>query len=73
MPRLHETIDTHLPLDDAFAFVSDFANAPKRIKSILRVNVLTPGPVGVGTRFTETRVMFGREATETRTCEATTF
>jgi hypothetical protein len=27
--------------------------------------VLTPGPVGVGTRFKETRIVFKREATET--------
>lgn len=27
--------------------------------------MLTPGPVGVGTRFRETRIVFGREATET--------
>ena len=27
MTRLHETIETPLPLDEAFAFVADFANA----------------------------------------------
>lgn len=35
------------------------------VPSIKRIEVLTPGPVGKGTRFRETRVMFGKEATET--------
>jgi carbon monoxide dehydrogenase subunit G len=48
-----------------FAAASDFANAPKRITGITRVEMLTQGPVGVGTRFRETRRMFGKEATET--------
>lgn len=48
-----------------FAAISDFQNAPKRIKGIARVEMLTHGPVGKGTRFKETRVMFGREQTET--------
>lgn len=34
------------------------------VPAILRVEVLTDGPVGKGTRFRETRKMFGKEATE---------
>ena len=34
---------------------------------IERVEILTPGPVAVGTRFRETRIMFGRRATEEMT------
>src|SRR5262249_42210999 len=37
----------------------------ERIPSIKRIEMLTNGPVGVGTRFKETRNMFGKEATET--------
>jgi hypothetical protein len=48
-----------------FAAAIDFANAPRRISGIKNVEMLTSGPVGVGTRFRETRVMFGKEATET--------
>ena len=50
-----------------FAVASDFANAPKAIPGILRVEMLTPGPVGVGSRFRETRKMFGKEASEEMT------
>jgi hypothetical protein len=47
-----------------FAVFSDFANVAGRIKAITKLEVVTPGPIGVGTRFKETRVMFGKECTE---------
>jgi hypothetical protein len=53
------------PHDRVFAMMSDFANAPSRITGIARCEMLTTGPVGKGTRFRETRKMFGREQTET--------
>ncbi len=53
------------PADAVFAAASDFANAPQRISGIRKTEMLTDGPVGKGTRFRETRVMFGKEATET--------
>ena len=34
---------------------SDFANAAGRIKAITKVEMVTPGPVGSGTRFREWR------------------
>ncbi len=52
------------PVDSVFALFTDLENAPGRIKGIKRLEKLTPGPVGVGTRFRETRVFMGREATE---------
>ncbi|MCW5766609.1 MAG: SRPBCC family protein [Phycisphaeraceae bacterium] len=53
------------PAEVVFAAASDFANAPSRITGITKMEMLTTGPVGVGTRFRETRVMFGKQATET--------
>jgi hypothetical protein len=41
--------------DRAWMIASDFARAPERIKAITKVEMLTPGPVGVGTRFREWR------------------
>ncbi len=52
------------PIDRTFEMFADFRNADQRIEAIKKVEVLTDGPVGKGTRFRETRVMFGREATE---------
>jgi len=48
-----------------FAACTDFGGAAGWISAITRMEVLTPGPVGKGTRFRETRRMFGKEATET--------
>jgi uncharacterized protein YndB with AHSA1/START domain len=53
-----------------FAAVVDIPGWAQRITAIERIDMLTPGPVGVGTRFRETRRMFGREATEEMWVEA---
>lgn len=41
--------------DCVWAVASDFANAAGRIESITKVEILTSGPVGSGTRFREWR------------------
>jgi carbon monoxide dehydrogenase subunit G len=38
-----------------WALASDFANATGRIKAITKIEMLTPAPVGAGTRFREWR------------------
>ncbi len=48
-----------------FDISTDVPNFSKVVPAVKRIEVLTPGPVGKGTRFRETRVMFGKEATET--------
>ncbi|WP_035871103.1 SRPBCC family protein [Cucumibacter marinus] len=65
MPTL--TITEHFEAPPALAFeaLSDFPNAADIVTGIQKVEMLTDGPVGVGTRFRETRIMFGREASET--------
>lgn len=52
------------PVEEVFAAASDFARAPEMMSGIRRVEMLTDGAIGVGTRFRETRVMYGREASE---------
>lgn len=64
MSRVTVTRQIAAPVDQVFARASDFADAARFISAILRVEMLTDGPVGVGTRFRETRRMFGREASE---------
>jgi dehydrogenase/reductase SDR family protein 12 len=51
MTRLQETIDTPLPLDDAFAFVADFANSSLWDPGVATSERLDGGPVGVGARY----------------------
>src|SRR5262245_31734315 len=48
-----------------FEAFTDFLRGRVHATSIKRVELLTSGPIGKGTRFKETRMMFGREATET--------
>ena len=51
MTIIREQIETSLPLDEAFAFIADFANAERwdpGVASSVRSN---PGPVGVGARY----------------------
>jgi hypothetical protein len=52
------------PAEKVFAKATDLKRAPEFISAIKKMEILTPDPIGVGTRFRETRVMFGREATE---------
>lgn len=47
-----------------FEAIADVPNWAEHISGIQKVEVLTDGPIGVGTRFRETRVFFKREATE---------
>jgi ribosome-associated toxin RatA of RatAB toxin-antitoxin module len=48
-----------------YALMTDLPNAPAVVPAIRAVEILTEGPVRVGTRFKETRVVFGREHAET--------
>jgi len=60
------TITRHFaaPREVVFERITDFRRAAESIKGIKRIEMLTDGPTGVGTKFKETRVMFGREASE---------
>ena len=51
MPTLRETIETTLPRDDAFAFISDFANSAAWDPGTATSERIDPGPVGVGARY----------------------
>ena len=51
MPRLHETVDTSLPIDDAFWFIADFANAMIWDPGTVSSTRLGDAPVGVGSAF----------------------
>jgi uncharacterized membrane protein len=52
------------PVEAVFDLCADLEHAAANVTAIARVEMLTDGPVGVGTRWRETRVMLGREATE---------
>ncbi len=60
------TIRTHIdaPIGDVFRLFSDLPAAADHIAAIEEIEVLTDGPMQVGTRFRETRTMYGKQATE---------
>jgi hypothetical protein len=51
MRRLHETIETSLPIDETFAFVADFANCSQWDPNTVTSERVDAGPVGVGARY----------------------
>jgi carbon monoxide dehydrogenase subunit G len=63
--------DVAAPADTVWAIITDIARAPQTISGITSVEVLDgPTAFGVGTRWRETRTMFGRDATEEMTVTA---
>ena len=59
------TIDA--PPQRVFDVFTDLEHAAERIRGIDKMEVLTPGAVGKGTQFRETRTIFKKQAVETMT------
>jgi carbon monoxide dehydrogenase subunit G len=51
MTRLHEIIETPLPIEDAFAFIADFANSQHWDPGVATSERIDDGPVGLGARY----------------------
>jgi Polyketide cyclase / dehydrase and lipid transport len=51
MVRIQGEIVVNRPLDEVFDFVADALNEPRYNPRMLRAEKLSPGPVGLGTRF----------------------
>ncbi|MEE9381974.1 MAG: SRPBCC family protein [Nannocystaceae bacterium] len=52
------------PVESVFAVYTDLAKSVERIPELTALELLTEGPVGKGTRWRETRVMFKKKAVE---------
>ncbi|MFJ3923139.1 SRPBCC family protein [Streptomyces sp. NPDC090022] len=52
------------PAERVWRAITDLEGMPGVLSGVDAVEVLTPGPFGVGTRWRETRRMFGKQATE---------
>ncbi|GAC1452021.1 MAG: hypothetical protein PVSMB4_12250 [Ktedonobacterales bacterium] len=52
----------HRPIGEVFRFGADLSNIPRWVRGA-HIRLLTPGPVGNGTRFEETLMRFGRAVT----------
>lgn len=64
MTRLTLTRHVAAPRAEVFAVFTDLAGCMARIASIRKIEFLTPGPFGAGTRWRETRMMYGKERAE---------
>jgi hypothetical protein len=62
MTRLHETLTTPLPIEEAFAFIADFANNPIWDPGTVAATRIGDGPVRVGARYALQVRMGGRVA-----------
>src|SRR5690606_5841260 len=52
------------PPERVFEVFSDIPGTGARLSGISRIEMLSEGPIGKGTRWRETRTMFGKEAVE---------
>jgi hypothetical protein len=60
MTRIEGEIVINRPLEEVFDFVADERNEPRYTPRMLRAEKISPGPIGVGTRFrAETKTMRG--------------
>jgi hypothetical protein len=57
--------EVNAPVERVYERLLDLESTATHLPNITRLEILTPGLVGEGTKFRETRVMFGKEATET--------
>ncbi|RJP36032.1 MAG: hypothetical protein C4547_08250 [Phycisphaerales bacterium] len=65
MARFEMTQFIEAPVERVFQLASDVPNCHQRISGIVRVEMLTDGPIGVGARWRETRRFGKHEAVET--------
>ena len=55
MLEFENTVYIDRPVDEAFAFLSDFENIPKWNYYVLEVRQLSESPIGVGTTYHQVR------------------
>ncbi len=63
MSQISVTRNIDAPVERVFRTVSDINNLPEAIPDIVRAEIISDVKTGVGTRFRETRLMAGHEAT----------
>lgn len=64
MSEMNLSIDIDADPETVFDVIADIERSPTYIEGIEKVEMLTEGSVGVGTRWRETRVMMKKEAVE---------
>ncbi len=62
MTGFESTTYINRPIADVFDFIGDPTKGAEVLENTLKCEKITPGPIAVGTRFQETRLMNGQEA-----------
>jgi carbon monoxide dehydrogenase subunit G len=55
MASFENTVTIRRPVEEVFTFLADFENVPKWNHAIVETKKVSPGPVGVGTTYRQTR------------------
>lgn len=58
--KLENSVVINRPVEEVFAFVSDYTNDDQYISGRLDTQITTPSPIGPGTRFDTTNKFLGR-------------
>lgn len=65
MAKIEHSVVIHRPIEEVFAYVARPENTPNWQSGMLESRQTSPGPMGVGTIFTEVRQMMGRAMEQT--------
>lgn len=66
--NIESTTQINAPIEHVFACFTDLDNLAERVSAITKVEIVTPpAQMAIGTVWTETRTMYGKEASETMT------
>jgi Polyketide cyclase / dehydrase and lipid transport len=60
MATFQNTVTIRRAIEDVFGFLADFENIPRWNCAILQTTKTSPGPVGVGTRYSQVRSLPSR-------------
>ena len=55
MLEFENAVDVDRPIDEVFAFLSDFENIPKWNYYVIEVRQLSEGPIAIGTTYHQVR------------------
>lgn len=69
MAEVKADIFVSAPLETTFDIFTDIPNAAARLSGVTKLEPHSDGPVGPGFKWTESRTLFGREASETMTVD----
>lgn len=64
MGQLEINTTIQAPPEAVFDLITDLTGAAERVSGIDKIEMLTDGPLNVGTRWRETRTMMGQSSTE---------